>query len=139
MSPSEFPSPAPSIPLPPVPPKRKFSQLMDQLNSAIAKSYHRQSPYFLVSFYSTLATPTDMVLENYRRRLPEVVAGDGVEKITEFSIVRVLDELYVVDVSDRRTDVSKASPAAAQYAVQHRVTQHSPSLHLKTRRNMKSN
>lgn len=28
-----------------------------------------------------------MELENYRRRLPEVVAGDGVEKITEFSIV----------------------------------------------------
>ncbi|KAI8567720.1 hypothetical protein RHMOL_Rhmol02G0143500 [Rhododendron molle] len=35
-----------------------------------------------------------------------------------------LDELYAVDVSDRRTDAGKASPAGAQHVVQHGAAQH---------------
>ncbi|KAG5560367.1 hypothetical protein RHGRI_003616 [Rhododendron griersonianum] len=63
-----------------------FTTVEDAI-SAYELSHNRQSPYFPASFYSTPATPTEMALENYRRRLPEVVAGDDLEKITEFSIV----------------------------------------------------
>ncbi|KAI8545753.1 hypothetical protein RHMOL_Rhmol07G0062500 [Rhododendron molle] len=43
-----------------------------------------------------------------------------------FGVHVELDELYMMNVSEHRTDAGKASPETAQYVVQHETAQHAP-------------
>ncbi|KAI8543699.1 hypothetical protein RHMOL_Rhmol08G0238900 [Rhododendron molle] len=82
------------------------------------------------------------VLCGSRRRLAGIGPTIGDVHCVEiveliFCTLVVLDELYAVDVSDRRADAGKAAPTAAQHAAQHVAVQHAPNFRGKPRLSVK--